>query len=78
MKVEWHSVKLDGFPEQQGEYLVTIEGVIEGLEPGVGPEAGERAVAVAVYYGSRAWGLREGVYRVVAWAELPELYKKEI
>ena len=76
MEGKWHSVKVDGFPPEEGQYLVTIEGgleAIEGLELGIG----ERGLAIAQYYGCRAWGLREGVYRVIAWMYLPEEFEDD-
>lgn len=70
MKTGWHSIKKDGWPKEAGRYLVTIEGVKKGMQP----ELGERCVITAQYYGSKDWGIRDGVYRVVAWEELPEAY----
>ncbi|MBE5954999.1 MAG: hypothetical protein E7253_00945 [Lachnospiraceae bacterium] len=70
MEIRWHVITKEGFPKEAGRYLVTIEGMIEGMKP----EPGERCVTTARYYGSEDWGIRDGIYKVVAWAELPEVY----
>lgn len=74
--IDWKSVKLDGYPPEQGRYWVTIEGIIEDLKEG--PEPGERIVTIAYYYGRKGWGILEGMIgRVMAWAKIPEGYTGE-
>lgn len=74
MNIEWKFIKQEGYPVKEGRYLVTIEGVLEGEEPGLG----ERCVVTARYYGSKDWGIRDGVFRVIAWSELPPVYNLDI
>lgn len=76
MNVNWNSVKSDGYPPKAGRYMVTIEGVIDDVIENV-INVGERGVTEADYYGDKAWGLHEGIYRIVAWAEFPEPYQGE-
>lgn len=76
MDTIWNSVKLDGYPPKAGRYMVTIEGVIDDIiENEI--KFGERGVTEADYYGDKAWGLREGLYRIVAWADFPDPYQAE-
>ena len=72
----WHSVKTEGYPVEEGTYLVTVEGVIDGMD-GKEPDLGERCVTVATYYGKSQWGLQGGICKVVAWSDLLEAYRGE-
>lgn len=74
MKSNWHSIKVEGYPTEKGRYQVTIEGVLEDVE-GNYLAPGERGVTTADYYGEKAWGLHDGIYRIIAWADLDEPYQ---
>ena len=75
MKIDWHSLKKEGYPPEIGLYLVTVEGGLEGEIEGLDLKLGERASDIAYYSGGRGWKLRVGPYYVKAWAKLPEAYQ---
>lgn len=67
MKINWKSVKIDGYPPAPGRYLVSVEDL---------PPDG-RITTIAEYYGGRGWGFIGETYFIKAWAELPEPYLGE-
>ena len=76
--VEWHDMKLEGFPEERGYYLVTV---LFHSTDGI-----ERMVRVAKFTGAPYWykpGTDTGYIEnsggtVTAWSEMPAPYIEEV
>ena len=77
-EVEWHDMKLEGFPEERGYYLVTV---LFHSTDGI-----ERMVRVAKFTGAPYWykpGTDTGYIEnsggtVTAWCEMPAPYIEEV